>query len=221
MATTRGRPRASGSSNSGLGTEADILRAAATLFCTVGYGSTSTHAIAREAGVRQASMYHYFAAKHEILLALLRGTVRPSIDAASELLTRDEAAEVRLWALCALDARLLASGPDNLGSLYLLPELNDPKLAEFHAMRDELRAAYRSLVSGCVSASVGDVAHLADMVLALVESVILRRRQQPDVDIAGLAPSIADAALRILALDADLVRAAGERGAALAAELSA
>ncbi len=40
---TLGRPRAQGPSKSGLGTEQDILDAAAHLFCTAGYGSTSTH----------------------------------------------------------------------------------------------------------------------------------------------------------------------------------
>jgi AcrR family transcriptional regulator len=221
MTKTRGRPRASGPPASGLGTEDDILRAAATLFCTVGYGSTSTHAIAREAGLRQSSIYHYFAGKHEILLALLLETVGPSIEAAEALLRRTEPAAARLWALCVLDARLLASGPVNLGALYMLPELGDPKLTDFHNRREELRAAYRTLVAGCEGIPVFEAAHLADMVLALVESVILRRRDEPHLDMTEVAPRIANAGLRILDLSGPSVQSARSQGARLVDSLAA
>lgn len=77
MPSTRGRPRA-GASPSGQGTEVDILTAAARLVCTEGYGSTSTHRLATQAGIRQASIYHYFTGKHAILLT----TVAPSLEMA-------------------------------------------------------------------------------------------------------------------------------------------
>lgn len=201
MAKTRGRPRASGEPTSGLGSREDILRAAALLFCTIGYSNTSTHSIARAAGLRQSSIYHYFEAKHEILLALLLQTVGPSLDVAEVLRSGSEPAPARLWALCVLDARLLASGPVNLGALYMLPELDDPKLAGFHERRDELREAYRFLVAECNLVPTAELADAADMVLALVESVILRRREAGDLDIEHLAPRIADAALRVLTTD--------------------
>lgn len=220
MTISRGRPRASGPPQSGLGTEEDILRAAAKLFCTVGYGSTSTHAIAREAGLRQSSMYHYFTAKHEILLVLLLGTLAPSIEIAKTLLRSTEPAAVRLWALCLLDVRLLASGPVNLGSLYLLPELGDPNLAEFHMRRAELRDAYRELIVQCDGIRESEASRVADMVLALVESVIMLRRAEANLEIADLAPRIADAALRILDLSPEVVHAARTRAAVLAETLS-
>ncbi len=155
MKKVAGRPRVAGESPTGLGTRQDILHASAILFCTVGYGGTSTHAIAKEAGIRQASVYHYFAGKHEILLRLLLGTVAPSLDAARALLARPEPAAVRLWALCASDVRLLAGGDVNLGSLYLLPELEDERFGELHALRAELQAAYSELIAAC-SAEVAD-----------------------------------------------------------------
>jgi AcrR family transcriptional regulator len=226
MTIPRGRPRASGATTTGLGTAEDILRAAATLFCTVGYGSTSTHAIAREAGLRQSSIYHYFSSKQEILLALLLQTVKPSIEIANALLERPEPAAARLWALCVLDVQLLAAGPVNLGSLYLLPELNDPKLAEFHERREELRQAYRTLISECDGVRPVEVSRTADMVLALVESLILRRREHASLttstvidstslDLIDLAPRIADAALRIVALPPEAVLTAHQQAATL------
>lgn len=190
-----GRPRSRGPSTSGLSTEEDILRAAARLFCEVGYGSTSTYAIAEAAGISQATMYHYFRGRHAILLALLLRTVEPSVALATSLLRRDEPADARLWALCAYDVRLLVSGEDNTGSLYLLPELSDERFAAFHVERARLADVYASLVAGVLGR--GDATPDESwLVFGLVESVILRRRTGsagPD-----LAPQIADAALRLL-----------------------
>jgi AcrR family transcriptional regulator len=212
MATTRGRPRRIAASPSGQGTATDILNAAARLFCNLGYGSTSTHRIAEEAGIRQASIYHYYAGKHAILLELLLSTVQPSLVVAERLLDSPEPAPVRLWALCVSDVRLLSSGPDNLGALYLLPELSDPRLSAFHTRRQELRAAYAALVAECPGVPADPAGRAADRVLALVESVILRRREQSRLDVSDLAPRIADAALRTLELDPPTVESARTRG---------
>jgi AcrR family transcriptional regulator len=220
MARSTGRPRASGSeSPSGLGTRSDILLAGARLFCTVGYGSTSTHAIATAAGIRQASMYHYFAGKHEILLELLLGTVRPSLAAAKRLLARTESPAIRLWALCVSDVRLLSSGDVNVGSLYLLPELSDPRLGAFAEHREELRAAYGELVASSASASL-DAERTASLVLGLVESVILLRRHTPESIDGETAPAIADAALRVIGLDDAAVRRIREAGQRVLDELA-
>ena len=147
MTNLRGRPRASSKSISGFGTQEDLLRAAARMFCEVGYSSTSTRAIADAAGVRQASIYHYFATKQDMLLVLLLQTVAPTLKTAERLLIADADAAAKLWALCFSDTKLLMQNEFNLGSLYLLPELSDPALADFHAQRLKLRDAYHSLVS--------------------------------------------------------------------------
>src|SRR3712207_8726744 len=102
-----GRPRADAGPTTGRGTAQDILDAAAPLFCTVGYTSTSTYAIAERAGVRQASMYHHFAGKAAILHELLLGTVRPSLDNARVLAGVDAPVPARLWALAHADVGLL------------------------------------------------------------------------------------------------------------------
>lgn len=219
MTRSTGRPRTAGNSPTGQGTRADILYAGARLFCSVGYGSTSTHALAEAAGIRQASLYHYFRGKNEILLELLVGTVRPSVEAAAFLLNRPEPAADRLWALCASDVSLLTAGEVNLGSLYLLPELTDDTFAPFHDLRSALEDAYRALIAQCLEvagrAPEADASQAAPLVLGLVESIILQRRRAPSSIDTGTSPAIADAALRILALPPETVRAGAQGGTAL------
>lgn len=214
MARARtGRPRASGTSPTGQGTHADVLAAAAALFCTRGYTSASTHAIAEAAGTRQASLYHHFARKQDILLALLLETVQPSLDTAADLLARDEPAAARLWALCVADVRLLSTSEHNVGALYLLPEVSDGHFRPFHERRAELETTYRTLVAACGAA---DPAVDAALVLALVESVILQRKRgagAPTID----AAAIADAALRVLDLPHQERDDAAAAGAAILA----
>ncbi len=198
---TLGRPRAKGPSPSGLGTEQDILAAAAHLFCAAGYGSTSTHKIAARAGISQASMYHYFPGKQSILLRLLLETVRPSVEFATALTLRDhqtEPADVRLWALCSYDTRLLLAGRDNIGALYLIPEVDQEAFAEFHQERERLYAAYRELVAAVLETGPELARPQAALVIGLIESVILRRRTEAGMNPDEVAPAIADAALRVL-----------------------
>ena len=63
----RGRPRLEQSRRPGKTAREEILDAAAELFTNLGYASTSTRGIADAVGVRQASLYHHFATKDDIL----------------------------------------------------------------------------------------------------------------------------------------------------------
>lgn len=200
-----GRPRAA-APRDGISTQEEILQASDRLFCAQGYGPTSTHAIAREARISQASLYHHFAGKQDVLLALLLRTVRPSADLAEQLVAGgdgDGPAE-RLRRLCAYDVRLLASGAENTGLLYSLPEVRAPFFAPFHAERRRLFEAYRALVSAARGAETApgapDPDRRAAMVLSLVESVVTRRLDGLGGVDDQLPDQIADAALR-LALD--------------------
>ncbi|MEU6774913.1 helix-turn-helix domain-containing protein [Streptomyces sp. NPDC046759] len=196
-----GRPRAQERPASGLEPREEVLAVAAELFTTQGYTATSTRAVAERAGLRQASLYHYFDGKEAILAALLEGTVRPSLEVARELVARTAAAaEARLWALCRSDVMLLCRGPHNLGALYLLPEAQTERFAVFHRIRTELKAVYGELLAGTEPGGTLGAAELGlrtDLVFGLTESVILVRRADPARAPLTLAVATADAALRI------------------------
>ena len=90
-ATGPGRPRLVEQRRRGATAREEILDAAAELFCRHGYTGTSTRMIAEAVGIRQASMYHYFTTKDDILAALLDATVVGSLERARELLADDRA----------------------------------------------------------------------------------------------------------------------------------
>src|ERR1700710_863124 len=74
-----GRPRLHVQRRPGTTARDEILDAAGELFTTLGYTGTSTRTIADSVGIRQASLYHYFNTKDDILCALLSQTVAPTL----------------------------------------------------------------------------------------------------------------------------------------------
>ncbi|MER6134704.1 helix-turn-helix domain-containing protein [Streptomyces sp. NPDC001815] len=196
-----GRPRAEQRADSGLSPRDELLAAAAELFTTRGYAATTTRAVAERAGMRQASMYHYVSGKEELLAALLESTVTPSLAFARQLLAEDTAsAEGRLWELCRTDVELLCEGSYNLGGLYLLPEVRSERFAGFHAVRAELKDAYRQLLAATEAGGAlakSDLELRTDLLFGLIEGVILVHRSDPERPVSVFAGATADAALRI------------------------
>jgi len=200
----RGRPRLEQSRRPGNSAREEILDAAAELFTNLGYASTSTRRIADAVGVRQASLYHHFATKDDILDALLAGTVDAPLRLAAELLDEDGPASARLHALVVGDVTQLCASRWNLGALYLLPELRLDRFEQFRLRRAELRGRYRRIAAEVIEECSGP-AEADDLPFRLVESVINRRSddtacpdEQPWV--------IADGALRTLGFDGDFVK---------------
>ncbi len=211
-----GRPRLTPAADPDRSPRDEILEAAAELFAEFGYAGTSTRAIAERVGVRQASLYHHFSGKDEILLDLLQTSVRPSLVFVEPLLAhRDPAAA--LYALASIDVGTLLAAPHNIGTLYLSHEVQHPRFDTFRRARSQLREAY-AILAGTV-APADDGAYLGAAAMQLVELVIELRRtgQVPP----GLADSTARACLRMLGLTPPQVRSAAEEGAALAERLRA
>ena len=182
-----------------------ILDAAAALFVDNGFAGTTTRAIAERVGIRQASMYYHFAGKDDILLELLRRTVRPTLDVLGELDTLDPAAS--LYALVVRDVETLVRAPHNIGTLYLLPEVAHERFEEFWADRTELRSAYSRLGTATATDEVRAALtpdQLGMLLIHTAESVISARRDGVAYD----GEQIAAACLRLCGLGADDIAAA-------------
>ena len=220
-----GRPRAVPDVTPELAPREQILLAAAALFVEQGFAGTSTRAIAEAVGIRQASLYYHFAGKDDILAELLNRSVRPSTDIAHRLEssagTDPSAAAAALYALAEADVRLLTDTPHNIGSLYLMPEVRDPRFDDFRTARDELQATYGRLGQlAQATPSRPDKEHtlppatLGALLIQVVEVVIpLRRRDDaaPPPDAAAIAAAV----LRLVGLDAAQIRAARSLAASL------
>ncbi|MDL9948523.1 helix-turn-helix domain-containing protein [Gordonia sp. ABSL11-1] len=194
-APVRGRPRLVKPRRRGDTARDEILDASAELFTRHGYTGTSTRMIADAVGVRQASLYHYFRTKDDILAALLATTVDPSLEQARELLAADGDPLERLLDLARYDVTQLAAARWNLGALYLLPELADSRFAEFRTARLELAAAYESLATAAVGVASDTRSILP---FRLVESVIMMRSDETrgelgDHTVTGLVDTIVGA----------------------------
>ena len=170
-----GRPRLVDQRRTGANPREEILDAASELFTRNGYAGTSTRRIADEVGMRQASLYHHFATKDDILAALLQTTVESSLVRARELLESDDPALDRLIELARFDVTQLAASRWNLGALYLLPELHAPRFTEFRDARTELARAYETLATATLNDSDDTRALLP---FRLVESVIMMRSDE-------------------------------------------
>ncbi len=198
-----GRPRLEPRRRAGQTPRAEILDAAAELFTANGYGNTSTRMIADAVGIRQASLYHHFAAKDDILDALLGETITGALELAEKLAGMPEPAVVRLYALASYDVRQLCTARWNLGALYLLPELRGERFAVFRERRDELRRHYEKLSAAVIAESGSQVVSGAELLpFRMVEAVISIRSDE------GAAPEYAerlipDALLQLLGRQGD------------------
>ena len=172
-----GRPRHQQPSRPGATARDEILDAAAELFTTQGFASTSTRSIADAVGIRQSSLYHHFKTKDDILEDLLEGTVSGGLTFARAVAAlptdapeTESPAGSRLHAVALYDGTQLCSARWNLGVLYHLPEVRSDRFARFHNHRQELRRLY-----GALGAELSAGPDGGDFTFRLVESLIYLR----------------------------------------------
>lgn len=168
--TRPGRPRHSGADPEQSPRE-HILEVSARLFVSQGFAATSTREIAEEVGIRQASLYYHFGGKDEILAELLDMTIRPALEALTEIAEIEGDAE-RLYALALHDATALSKLMHNIG---ILPSLPDVESTEYEVARSDLRRTYATLGIACASDAVLDTIskeQLGDLLITMVESVV-------------------------------------------------
>jgi AcrR family transcriptional regulator len=199
---------------------AEILDAAAELFVSQGLAATTTRQIAERVGMRQASLYYYFAGKDEILLELLTESVRPSLRVAAELESGCRADPATgLYALALIDVATLVQAPHNIAVLYLMPEVQGAEFASFRAERAQLQAVYGRLGRAAAAGHDMDEPLTATLLMQLVESVIWLRRTGELR--AGYGHEIAAACLRLVGLGPAEVARARAAAAGLAVQPTA
>ena len=157
-----------------------------------------TREIAAAVGLRQASLFHYFARKEDLFAELLDRTVSPALEATAWLMGHPGPPEVRLYALAHHDVMNLCRSRHNIAALQLLPEARDARFADFWAKRAQLRGRYRRLIKEADRAGrVVDqpIEMSTDLVFGAVEATMTwssSRRASPE----RTAGAVASAAVR-------------------------
>lgn len=200
--TTAGRPRLSTKKRPGETARDEILDAAAELFTTRGYTNTSTRMIAEAVGIRQASLYHHFAGKDELLDALLGGTVDRPLAVARRIRESTARPEVKMYALALFDADQLCRTRWNLGALYLLPELREERFESFRTDRYALMTLYGAIAAEMLGGVDSALPGIEELPFRLVETVVNSRADAESGWTASAsedyARAVAAAAVRVL-----------------------
>lgn len=173
----------------------ELLDAAAELFSSVGYANATTRAIAQAAGLRQPSLFHYFATKEELFAELLDRTVEPAMALLRRLEQLNDPADVRLYLLMYGDVKNLSSGAYNVPVLQLLPEARRPPFRDFWRKREQLFAGYLNLVERTVADGFGrvdDPERTTRIMFGTVESVAtwLDRSEDDPLEVAAMVADL-------------------------------
>jgi len=125
----------------------EILFHAARLFARKGIAPTTTREIAAAAGLRQPSLFHWFANKDAIVEALLELSIAPTLAHAERCFARDERASLRLYRVLAFDARELCASPYDLSAIWLAPEARARRFERFWRQRERLFELIHMLIA--------------------------------------------------------------------------
>jgi len=112
----------------------EIYRVIARLFAYRGYHSTSMREIARELGMNQSSLYHYFTSKQDILFTLMNDAMDDVLAILQEISSTDLLPEDRLNRVLGFYTQYYAGDQERL--ILLVNEMNS------------LNEEYRSILVG-------------------------------------------------------------------------
>jgi AcrR family transcriptional regulator len=150
-------------------------------------------------GLRQASLFHYFARKEDLFAELLDRTVSPALSATAWLMHHPGRPEIRLYPLAHHDVTNLCGSRHNLAALQLLPDARDVRFAKCWAKRARLRGRYRSLIRDAARAGRVDDRPLemaTDLVFGTVDATMTWSERSRRASTARTADAVASAAVR-------------------------
>ncbi|WP_327252826.1 TetR/AcrR family transcriptional regulator [Streptomyces sp. NBC_01244] len=161
---------------------AQLLTAAAGVFCRTGYAAASTNAIAREAGVSPGTLYQFFPNKEAIAVELGGHLLQRAHEAHGRAFLPENLDRPLPELLDAVLDPVIAFNCENPSFWALMHGSGIPGIAQEH---DELHAGMQTRVEGLLRACVTpaapgapapapatgtELAHVAHMVLGIVQS---------------------------------------------------
>ncbi|MGW7788977.1 TetR/AcrR family transcriptional regulator [Streptomyces tricolor] len=186
---------------------AQLLHAAARVFCTTGYTAASTNAIAREAGVSPGTLYQFFPNKEAIAIELGDRLMHEMREAYGEALAPVDPATPLEEAIGSAVDRFMAFNTDHPVFFALMHGPDIPgRMAEAHeqlhtTVVGRIETLLASLMPGAAPADVSRTAHVclgiykAGLELVLAHEGAERAayiRETKDVLIRYLEPLVGD-----------------------------
>lgn len=172
-----------------------ILDAAAALFAEQGYDSTSIRDIASRVGLLPGSIYHYFASKDELYLAVHGEGFRRLMAAVAEALTGASNPWERLTRVCQVHIAAITSGTyiDRVTGHSLAMTGNPELFAKIRPMREAYENVYRGLIDELPLAPHADRSLLRLMLLSFLNWIHVWYRQgrrSPDEIAAAMVDTL-------------------------------
>ncbi|WP_371615947.1 TetR/AcrR family transcriptional regulator [Streptomyces sp. NBC_00454] len=155
---------------------AQLLSAAAGVFCRTGYAAASTNAIAREAGVSPGTLYQFFPNKEAIAVELGGQLLQRAHEAHGQAFLPENLERPLPELLDAVLDPVVAFNCENPAFLALMHGSGIPGIAQEH---EELHAGMltrvEAVLRACTPAAAGspepaELTHVAHMVLGIVKS---------------------------------------------------
>ncbi len=131
---------------------AHIYRVVAHLFAHRGYHSTSMREIARELGMNQSSLYHYFASKEDVLFTLMSDAMDDVLAILEQISATDLSPEGKLREVLAFYTKYYAGDQERL--TLLVNEMNSLN-EEYRSSLVEKQRRYVHLIESILSELAG------------------------------------------------------------------
>ena len=129
----------------------DIVEAATRLFNQNGYHATSMQDVAEAVEIKKPSLYHHFASKEAILLAILDGGMDRLIREMEAIAAADQTGSQKITAAIHAHAAIIAGNPD-AAAVFLREDrgLGDGYMVHYLAKRDRFERLLRGIVQQAV-----------------------------------------------------------------------
>jgi len=131
----------------------EIHRVIARLFAYRGYHSTSMREIARELGMNQSSLYHYFSSKEDILFKLMNDAIDDVFVTLEDIYAADLLPEDKLKRV--LDSYIRSYAGDQERLILLVNEMNSLNEKYRHVLVEKQRR-YVQLIKSILNELVGE-----------------------------------------------------------------
>ena len=141
-----GRPRLSGAGGAAGDPVDEILAAASRLFGELGVGGTTMTQLAKAVGLRQSSLYYYFASKEEVVAALVsRANVVP-LEVVARIEAEGGAPAARLHRFVRADVVALCEMPFDINEVHRLASGDRDRFRSYWDERTTLERRIAAIV---------------------------------------------------------------------------